>query len=225
MILFSKRAQVIVIVTLLLASAAPVAAESTNAVLDLRTLKQPFDPASAAGLPDAAKSAFAEASAGMKNGALIGFVFTASPDRKAWTLNVAPRMMTDYVASDSARQALEVCEFAAGQPCAILSVDGFEARPLEDWKLQPTMLFSHPTDFDSTVLPFASEAARAKAAEYLKATGPRAFALTTTGLWLWRGGANIVQAVDRAMADCATEFKNAPCLLYAVNERVVFVAR
>jgi len=87
------------------------------------------------------------------------------------------------------------------------------------------MLFSRPSDFDPTVLPFVAQPARAEAAVYQKAQGPRAFALTTNGLWLWRGGAAIVQAIDRTMADCAAPFKPAPCLLYAVNDRVVFVAR
>jgi hypothetical protein len=87
------------------------------------------------------------------------------------------------------------------------------------------MLFSRPSDFDATVLPFVAQSRRLEAAAYQKAQGPRAFALTTTGLWLWRGGANIVQAIDKTMADCAAEFKPAPCLLYAVNDRVVFVAR
>ena len=87
------------------------------------------------------------------------------------------------------------------------------------------MLFSRPSYFDPAVLPFAAESARAEAAEYLKAQAPRAFALTTTGLWLWRGGADIVQAIDKTIAACAVAFKPAPCLLYAVNDRVVFVAR
>ena len=87
------------------------------------------------------------------------------------------------------------------------------------------MLFSRPSDFDATVLPFVAQSTRVEAAAYQKAQGPRAFALTTSGLWLWRGGANIVQAIDKTMADCAAEFKPAPCLLYAVNDRVVFEAR
>ena len=78
---------------------------------------------------------------------------------------------------------------------------------------------------DSTVLPFVAQSTRVEAAAYQKARGPRAFALTTSGLWLWRGGANVVQAIDKTMADCGAQFKPAPCLLYAVNDRVVFEAR
>ena len=134
--------------------------------------------------------------------------------------------MADYVPSDAGRQALEVCEFEAGQPCAILSVNGFQARErAADSAPQPEMLFGRPSDFDATVLPFVAQSTRVEAAAYHKAQGPRAFALTTSGLWLWRGGANVVQAIDKTMADCAAEFKPAPCLLYAVNDRVVFEAR
>ena len=75
------------------------------------------------------------------------------------------------------------------------------------------MLFSRPSDFDSTVLPFVAESTRMQAAEYQKAQGPRAFALTTSGLWLWRGGATIVQAIDKTMTDCAAQFKAGACLL------------
>jgi len=226
MIDFHKRAQVPASVALLLALAAPASAQSTNALPDLTTSMSTFDPYRVAGLPDAAKAAVAQAKAKMKSGEVLGFVFAASPDMKVWTLNSAPKTMANYIPSDSGRQALEVCEFEAGRPCAILAVNGYEARRNAGGAaFQPNMLISRPGDFDPAVLPFAAESARAEAAEYLKAQGPRAFALTTTGLWLWRGGADIVQAIDKTMADCAAAFKPAPCLLYAVNDRVVFVAR
>ena len=192
---------------------------------DLTTSEAAFDPYRVAGLPDAAKAAVAQAKAKMRSGELLGFVFAASPDQKNWTLNSAPKTMADYVPSDAGRQALEVCEFEAGQPCAILSVNGFQARKSAASGPQPEMLFSRPSDFDATVLPFVAQSTRLEAAAYQKAQGPRAFALTTSGLWLWRGGANIVQAIDKTMADCAAQFKPASCLLYAVNDRVVFVAR
>jgi hypothetical protein len=30
------------------------------------------------------------------------------------------------------------------------------------------------------------------------------------------------QAIDKTLADCAAQFKDTPCILYAVNNRVVF---
>jgi hypothetical protein len=223
---FRKRAQILVFVESCLVFAASASAQSTNALPDLTTSLSTFDPYRVAGLPDAAKAAVAQAKAKVKSGEVVGFVLAASPDMKVWTLNSAPKTMAGYIPADSGRQALEVCEFEAGRPCAILSVNGYEARRNAGGAaFQPNMLISRPGDFDPAVLPFAAESARAEAAEYLKAQGPRAFALTTTGLWLWRGGADIVQAIDKTMAACAAAFKPAPCLLYAVNDRVVFVAR
>jgi hypothetical protein len=221
---FGPRLIQVLVLTAFALGPAPLAlAQSTNALPDLTTSMSAFDPYKVAGLSDAAKSAVAQAKAKMKSGEIIGFVFAASPDMKFWTLNVAPKSITNYVPWDGGRQALEVCEFEAGRPCAILSVNGLEARQGPDgWAAQPEMLFSRPSDFDPTVIPFVAEPQRAPAAEYLKGKPPRAFAVTTTGLWLWRGGANIVEAIDRTMADCAAQFKPAPCLLYAVNDRVVF---
>lgn len=207
------------------AGASLASAQSTNALPDLRTTSAAFDPAKVAGLPDSAKVAVSAAQSKLKSGDILGFVFAASMDRKAWALTTAPKTMTDYSPSDGGRQALETCEFEARNPCMILSVNGYQARPLESGATASEMLFSRPSNFDSTVLPFLSSKGRSEAAAYDKAEGPRAFALTTNGLWLWRGGANIVQAIDKTMADCVAQFKPAPCFLYAVNDRVVFEAR
>ena len=131
--------------------------------------------------------------------------------------------MTDYNPSDSARQALEVCEYQAGRPCALLSVNGYAARTPSGAPAEPqAMLTSQPGDFDATRLPFVPASKRAAAANYLSAKGPRALALTTSGLWLWRPGATARQAIDTAMDDCAAAFKPAACILYAVGGRVVF---
>ena len=226
MTVWRKRARTLTFAAFALGSASLASAQSTNALPDLTTSEAAFDPGKAAGLPDAAKAAVAQAIAKMKSGELLGFVLAASPDLKIWTLNSAPRTMADYVPSDAGRQALEVCEFEARQPCAILSANGFQARRNAPGSAPPPeMLFSRLSDFDATVLPFIAASTREQAAAYQKAQGPRAFALTTNGLWLWRGGANIVQAIDKTMADCVAQFKPAPCYLYAVNDRVVFEAR
>ena len=159
-------------------------------------------------------------------GELAGLVFVASPDGAIWTLSGAPKGMADYNPSESARQALEICEFRAGRPCAILSVDGYQAGKASGSPPEPQqMLSSRPSDFDATKLPFAPASKRAAAAAYVAAKGPRALAITTSGLWLWRAGATIQQAIDKTMADCAEAFKPADCVLYAVGSRVVFAAQ
>ena len=127
MILWRRRAETFAFAALALGSTSLASAQSTNALPDLTTSEAAFDPYRVAGLPDAAKAAVAQAKAKMRSGELLGLVFAASPDQKNWTLNTAPKAMADYVPSDAGRQALEVCEFEAGQPCAILSVNGFQA--------------------------------------------------------------------------------------------------
>ncbi len=208
------------------AAASVAAAQSTNVLPDLNTGETAFDPARAAGLPAEAKTAFISAAARLQSGDLEALILAASPDGSAWTLNVAPKGMTDYNPSDSARQALEVCEYQAGRPCALLSVNGYAARTPSGAPSEPqAMLTSQPGDFDATRLPFVPASKRAAAANYLSARGPRAFAVTTSGLWLWRPGATARQAIDTTMDDCATAFKPAACILYAVGGRVVFGAQ
>jgi hypothetical protein len=221
-----ERLAILVFAALAFEAAAPLAAaQSTNALPNLSTTTVAFDPAKVAGLPDGAKAAAVEALAKMKRGDIAGFVLATSKDMKVWALTIAPTTMTDYSPADGGRQALEACEFEAGKPCSVLSVNGYQARPPQSWASEPEMLFSRPSDFDPTVLPFVAAKGRVDAAAYDKASTPRAFALTTNGLWLWRGGANVVQAIERTMTDCLAQFKPAPCLLYAVNNRVVFEAR
>ncbi len=204
------------------AAASVAAAQSTNVMPNLNTGEAAFDPAKA-GLPAEAKAAFAAAAAKLRSGDLEALILVASPDGSAWTLNVAPKGMADYNPSDSARQALEVCEYQAGRPCALLSVNGYEARSSSGAPSEPqAMLTGQTSDFDATLLPFVPASKRAAAANYLSAKGPRAFAVTTSGLWLWRPGATVRQAIDTTMDECAAAFKPAVCILYAVGGRVVF---
>jgi hypothetical protein len=204
----------------------PASAQSANVLPDLTTTATSFDLANAASLPAEAKTAFSSALAKMKTGEIAGLILVASTDGASWALNVAPKSLTEYDPSDSARQALEICEFRAGRPCAVLSVDGYEAGKRSGSGPEPqAMLSDRPSDFDATRLPFVPASKRAAAATYLAAEGPRAFAVTTSGLWLWRGGATVREAVDKTMSDCGEEFKPADCILYAVGARVVFGAQ
>lgn len=200
--------------------------QSANVLPDLTTGSGSFDPVRTAELPAEAKAAFASAAARLRSGELAGLILVAAPNGTAWTLNVAPKGMADYNPSDSARQALEICEYQAGRPCVLLSVNGYEARKASGEPPEPqAMLTGGPSDFDATRLPFVPASQRGAAAAYVAARGPRAFAVTTSGLWMWRGGADVRQAIDRTMADCAEAFRPAACILYAVGSRVVFGAQ
>jgi hypothetical protein len=213
------------IVSCLACLSSPCAAQSTNAKPDLTKGDSPLDPVKLS-LPDAAKKVVTQAQADMKAGKLAGFVFAASPDMKVWAINAAAKDAAKYDPVDLARTALEGCEFGLGAPCAILSIDGLDTRGKNGlWAKQPAMLNVRPSDFDSTALPFVAAAVRSQTADYGKATGARAFAVTTGGGWLWRSGPNVAEAINRTMTDCAAQFHNGPCILYAVNGRVVFGAR
>jgi hypothetical protein len=208
------------------AESLPVRAQSTNAAPNLSKSNIPYDADKASGLPAEAKKAVTDAQAKFKSGDLLGFVFVASPGFKIWALNGAPKGDPDFNLSDLARRTLETCEYGLGQPCAIVSINGFDTHEKSgEWPKQPPMLFWRPSEFDLTVLPFVPATMRAKTDTYRTATGPRAFAVTTSGAWVWRPGATPLQAIDKTMADCSAQSKNAPCLLYAVNNRVVFGGR
>ena len=205
---------------------APARAQSTNAAPDLNKTDTPFDADKTPGLPPEAKKAVTDAQAKFKSGEILGFVFAASPGFKVWALNAAPKGDSDFNPSDLARTALEGCEYGVGQPCAIVSINGFDTREKSgQWPRQPAMLFWRPSEFDLTVLPFVPATVRPKTSSYKTAIGPRAFAVTTSGAWLWRPGATPLEAIDKTMADCAAQSKTGRCILYAVNNRVVFGAR
>lgn len=198
-------------------------AQSTNAKPDLAKTEARFDPSRIAALPETGKTAASDAAAKLKSGELQAFVFAASPDMKVWALSGAAKGAQNPILADVARTALETCELRSGGACAILSVDGFEAaRKGGAYVKQPEMLMKGPSLFDSETLPFMSAADRSKTSAYQKAQGPRAFAITPSGGWIWRNGPNVVQAIEKTMADCAARFKDVPCVLYAVNDRVEF---
>lgn len=77
-------------------------------------------------------------------------------------------------------------------------------------------------------LPARSPAARRDFALFNNAALPRAFAVTATGA-AWGWAANSAQSVEQALTACrvmaARKIRNAECVLYAVDERVVYPAR
>ena len=226
MILWRRRAETFAFAALALGSTSLASAQSTNALPDLTTSEAAFDPYRVAGLPDAAKAAVAQAKAKMRSGELLGFVFAASPDQKNWTLNTAPKAMADYVPSERDGRRSRCANSRLGSLAQFSPSTA--SRRYRAWRARRRSRRRCSAGRAISTRPScrsSPNSTRKQAAAYQKAQGPRAFALTTSGLWLWRGGANIVQAIDKTMADCAAEFKPAACLLYAVNGRVVFEAR
>ncbi len=203
--------------------AAPAAAQSTNATPILTYNAAPFDASTVSVLTDGTKQALAGAAAQLQSGDLLAYVFTSSPDGKMWSLNSVAKSMPIFSLADSARSSLETCEYTYGSPCIILTINGHDTqRPGGGWDLQPVMLFKRPSEFDAGRVPFVLQADRTLLRAYATVAGNRALVITSSGAWLYRSGDTVQKAIDTAESDCATSFKDQTCLLYAVNNRVLF---
>ena len=215
----------LLMLVLWLASAfgAPAFAQSTNAAPDISMNDAAFEPANLPGLPDAAKQAAANAAQQMKSGEWLGYVLASSPDFTVWRVSAILKTPPVYSVSDAARAALETCEYDFGSPCYLLSINGHDTQKRGGgWASQPEMLFSKASEFDERTVPFVFQTERQKMSSYRPASGNRVFVVTTNGGWLWRAGDTVPKAIATAAADCATSFSSANCLIYAVNNRVVF---
>jgi hypothetical protein len=222
------RNGILLTLVLWLASAfvAPAFAQSTNAAPDVSMNDAAFEPAKLPGLSDAAKQALANAAQQMKSGDWVGYVLVSSPDFSVWRFSAILKTPPVYSVSDVARAVLETCEYDSGAPCYILSISGHDMQKRGGgWTTQPEMLVSKLSEFDERTVPFVLETDRQKMSAYRRASGNRVFVVTTSGSWLWRAGDTVPKAIATAAADCATSFSGANCLVYAVNNRVVFDPR
>lgn len=74
-------------------------------------------------------------------------------------------------------------------------------------------------------VPQLDERGRAGYAEYLQAAGHKAFVIAPGGTWAWRGEmATAAMAEQAALQDCKG-YTDQNCVVYAVNDRLVFDAR
>jgi thiol-disulfide isomerase/thioredoxin len=75
---------------------------------------------------------------------------------------------------------------------------------------------------DAGAIPQLSERGRAAYREFLAAPHERAFAIAPGGTWAWHGAyPDMVEVQDAALADCQQNTVQ-QCVLYAINDRVVF---
>ena len=76
--------------------------------------------------------------------------------------------------------------------------------------------------FDPRTMPFVADAARSKLQAYLTAPQPKALAVHESGAVAWIGDqSSEKEAIRRALERCALD-AHSPCMLYAVENRVVF---
>ncbi len=214
----------IVTLVALLASAgvAAMAAEAPRPVITMTNV--PTDPAKYAWLSDDGRKALAGAIDQHKSGSLFAFVFAGAPGDLWAYRSVASDGDLDSI-DDIARQALEACEYYANMPCFIVSVNGLDVRDAAGgMPLQPFFLGTQPTEFDPRRVPFVSATAWSALRSYLSVTTPKAMVISLGGTAWWPGGDNLGAAVAAAYADCQKADANNVCILYAVNNRVVFTA-
>jgi hypothetical protein len=158
-----------------------------------------------------------------KSGQLLAYAFAAAPGGNFWASRVAVKQGDFYSMEDLARMSLESCEHYRGSACFLVSMNGRDATDSAGGLvIQPSFLANQPSTFDPDRVPFARTEERHLIRTYTKETKPRAFVVSPSAGWSWRAGNNIFEAINGALADCQKNFPNQDCLLYAVNEKVVF---
>jgi hypothetical protein len=205
------------------AMAGAASAQSTGARPVIVIGQNATDPTKLPWIGDDARKALAADLTAYKAGKEVAFVFAAAPDGKNWSITRALTEANYFGVEDLARASLDTCEYLYGAPCFILSINGRDAQdPSTGWPLQPRMITRRGGIFDAARVPFVSSFDRASIAGYGTSTASRALIITTTGGWLWRSGDTVLQAIATVQAECQKTYPNATCVLYAVNDRVIF---
>ena len=80
----------------------------------------------------------------------------------------------------------------------------------------------HPKLRDENAIPHIDQQGRQGYVEFLDAPRHRAFAIGPGGAWSWRSGLKSAAAAQQAALDACAEHSEIPCLLYAVDDELVF---
>ncbi|HZP21725.1 MAG TPA: hypothetical protein VFB16_16155 [Bauldia sp.] len=184
-----------------------------------------INPAAYDWVSDAGRQALTDLAARFKAGSVAAYAFAAAPGGNFWSLRSAAKASEIYNLPDLARAALQSCEYFAHVPCFIVSISGKDARDANGGlPVQPVQLTDPPAEFDATAVPFVGSLDQNMLAGFGPERRPKALAITVNGGWAWRTGDNVPAAVAQTIADCQKAYPNQVCLLYAVNNRVVFTA-
>jgi len=222
--MLSLSARSLVLVCLAIACISSPASGQTTGAPPAIIMGATTDPAKLQWLGVDASKALADLIQQLKSGSVLAYAFSVSADGKLWASRGAPKDVEFFGGTeDLVRKSLEHCEYVSGAPCFLLSVNGRDARDSSNGlAVQPKMLARDVTTFDAERVPFVRVTDRIAFRGYISETRPRAFIVTASGLWLWRTGETIFQAIASAQADCLKTFPNHTCILYAVNDRLVF---
>jgi hypothetical protein len=125
------------------------------------------------------------------------------------------------------RYALAGCQLLYNEPCILLASD-YQLRAPDPLAAaaqdQVSLRYSGPYSFDK--LPFVTIQGRRILEGYPKLKSPKAVAIRPTGArFITASGSSIADAEAKALAACNDADASTPCLLYAVNDRVVLPQR
>jgi hypothetical protein len=188
---------------------------------------KPVDPTAFPWLSKDGVKALTDLVAQLKSGSIHAFAFAAAPGGAS---SYFPATKTDFITiGDLARRAEQSCEYYnKGVPCFIVSIDGRDARdPEGDLPVQPRLLGDVPSVFDAARVPFLTALGRSGMAGYAEAARPRAMVVSPDGWGQWNSGKTVLDAVAKDETACKTHLatdKNDTCLLYAIDDQVVFAS-
>ena len=183
-----------------------------------------IDPTKYDWLTDQGRKALADSVGQVKSGSLHASVFAAGPGGEYWSYRSAPKATDLFDLGDLARQALQSCQFYARFPCFIVAINGKEARDANGGiPIQPSQLIEQPAAFDAATIPFLTVTDQRLLEGYGAEPKAKVMVITPSGGWLWRTGDTVFAAMATADTDCKKNYPNDTCIVYAVNNRVVYV--
>jgi len=207
---------------LALSAACTVEAHAADAKPVIIISNTATDPQKLTWLSDDARKALSDDIAGHKAGTIADFVFVAAGS--VWQGRTVAKAGDFASVEDLARIALQACEFNRHAPCAIVSINGYDAVDATGtYPVQPRLLDEQPKSFEAARIPFLHADYQALAAKYAMAAGPRAFVLSASDTFAWETGKTVFDAIAAAYAGCQKADPTNQCVLYAINDRVVFV--
>lgn len=181
------------------------------------------DPTKYDWLSDEARKTLTDAIQQLKSGSIVAMVFAGAPGGNFWSYRTATKPTDSFNIADLARQALQACAYFSNTSCYIVSINGKEARDASGGLPDQPWLFSDaPALFDASLVPFVTMDDHNLLRAYSSETKPKVLVITPAGGWLWRTGDTLFSATATGLTDCQKANPNSTCLLYAVNDRVVF---
>ena len=201
----------------------PARADSTNAAPVITFSDAPFDANALPWVSPETKTFLVAQVASLQKGELTSMAVAAAPSGVWGYRATAAGGYAAPSLADTARQALEQCEYFNIMPCYLVSVNGRStADATGSFAAQPHLLSPEPAAFDYTRIPFAPEVDRRSLRGYGTSAGPKALALHDNGYWAWKTGTTLADAITQALAECKKGNSDLDCQIYAVNNTVVW---